>query len=120
VQIPSTTQRGFDAQQRAERYLRQLGLVIIARNYRCKVGELDLIARAGDELIFVEVRSCANADHGGAALAAGPAKQAQVARVAEWYIADVRPQFDTCRFDVIAITADHIEHFVDAFRPGLA
>jgi putative endonuclease len=119
VDSRSTLERGLDAQHRAEAFLRRLGLLIVARNYRCEVGELDLIARQGDELIFVEVRSRADDGAGGASMAVGPSKQAQIARVAQWYVAQQRPEFSTCRFDVVAITGDELEHFVDAFRPGL-
>ena len=97
--------------------LRSKGFVIVCTNYSCKQGELDIIARDGDELVFVEVRSRADGEHGDAFDAIGPRKQQQVARVAQAYISIECPTFETSRFDVVAQTGDVLEHLVDAFRP---
>ncbi len=107
------------AEQRASAHLTSLGYQICEHNYRCPLGELDLVAREGGDLVFIEVRSRADADHGDASYAVGKVKQRQVARVAEHYLGDRRPIFSTCRFDVVAITGATIELFRDAFRIGI-
>ncbi len=97
--------------------LRSKNYTIVCTNYSCKQGELDIVARDGDELVFVEVRSRADDEHGDALDAIGPRKQQQVARVAQAYISLESPVFETSRFDVVAETGDTLEHLVDAFRP---
>lgn len=114
-----TTGRGRLAEARAAAHLSSLGYAIVEQNYRCPVGELDLVAREGGDLVFVEVRSRADGEHGDASLAVGAAKQRRVARVAEYYLLDRRPSDETCRFDVVAITGEVIEVFRDAFRIGI-
>ncbi len=105
------------AQRRAERLLLREGYTVVARNYRCRIGELDLVCRDGNELVFVEVRSRKDARYGDAAETVNPTKQRQLARVARVFLASKQPEFDTCRFDVVALTGDEIELIRDAFRP---
>jgi len=115
----STTAKGRSAEERAETFLRGLGYVIVERNARSASGEIDLVALEGGDLVFVEVRSRADASTGGAEETVGPTKQRRVARAAAVYLAERAPRFDTCRFDVVAITGDDIALFQDAFRiPG--
>lgn len=116
--MASTRDRGQAAEDAAVAHLVRRGVSIVERNFRCRIGELDVIAREGDELIFVEVRSRADDAHGDAAWAVGPRKQRQLARVAEAYLSLRQPRFDSCRFDVVAVTGDDIEWFRDAFRIG--
>jgi len=108
--------RGRANELRAERELRRRGYRIVERNFRGRLGELDLVAYDGDVLVFVEVRSRANGAHGGGLGALTPTKLRQVARVAELYLAVRRPRFRTCRFDVVAITGDELTVIADAFR----
>lgn len=117
---PSTVVVGRRAEQLACDWLEERGYTIVARNVRVSVGELDIVAQEGGDLVFVEVRSRSDRDHGGAEETVGKRKQAQLARVARAYIAEEQPRFTTCRFDVVAIHGeDDIELYVDAFRPGL-
>jgi putative endonuclease len=109
-------ERGHAAEQAAVALLRSKGYTILATNYRCRLGELDIVARDGDELVFVEVRSRATGRHGDALDAIGPSKQRQVARVAQAYLSRENPDFASSRFDVVAQTGDELEHIVDAFR----
>ena len=109
-------ERGAWGEALAERTLRAAGLRIVERNFRCRAGELDLVAFDRDTLVFVEVRSRRDARFGGGLAAVTPAKQRQVARVAAVYLAARRPRFTTCRFDVVGITGDVVEHVRDAFR----
>ncbi|MBE7449946.1 MAG: YraN family protein [Kofleriaceae bacterium] len=106
-------ERGEDLASRA---LAARGYRLVERNFRCRLGELDAVAYDGDTLVFIEVRSRADARFGGGLAAVGPAKQRQVARVAAAYLALRRPRFVTCRFDVVGITGDELTIVRDAFR----
>src|SRR5436190_2410945 len=110
----STTDKGRASEERAERFLIERGYEIVERNARSSLGELDLIALEGGDLVFVEVRSRADGALGRAEDTVGGAKQRRVARVAEAYLLDRRLTPDTCRFDVVAITGDEIELYKDA------
>lgn len=112
----STVAVGASAEAAATRLLIERGYAIVERNFRCKAGELDLIARDGGVLVFVEVRSRADADHGHAAETVDAHKQRQVARVAEYYLAVRDVDYDEVRFDVVAITGGQAELFQDAWR----
>jgi putative endonuclease len=112
----STVAKGKSAEDRAEEFLRRRGYEIVERNARSDLGEIDLIALEGGDLVFVEVRSRADDSTGGAEETVGPTKQSRVVRAAAVYLAERAPAFDTCRFDVVAITGDDIALFQDAFR----
>jgi putative endonuclease len=112
----NTQQRGAEAERDAAQLLIAAGYEIIERNFRCKAGELDIIARDGDVLVFVEVRSRSDDDHGHAVEMIGRTKQRRVVRVARHYLAVAAPRFERCRFDVVAITAGDAILLRDAFR----
>lgn len=78
------------------------GLILVERNYRCKGGEIDLIMRERDTLVFVEVRQRADARHGGAAASITPAKQRRMVLAAQLYLLRLKA-LPPCRFDVVAI-----------------
>jgi putative endonuclease len=109
---------GASAEERAARVLEDAGYTIVERNYRCEVGELDLVARLGDLLVFVEVRARSSRDHGAGAEQIIGSKRAKVSRVAAAYLALVEPSFERARFDVIALTEDTIDWIPDAWRLG--
>jgi putative endonuclease len=115
----STTEKGRTAEARAERFLRARGYQILERNARLPEGELDLVALHAGDLVFVEVRSREDDSSGPAEDTIGPAKRRQLARAAGAYLAARRPLFETCRFDVVAITGADIRLYEDAFRLGL-
>ena len=114
---------GRDGETRAAAYLVERGLTILARNVRAPAGEIDLVALDGDTLVFCEIRTRRSRGQGGALESVTPAKQRQVVRVAEWFLA-VRPALRArpIRFDVVAIDvrgdALAIEHVRDAFDGG--
>lgn len=93
---------GDDFEARSENLLKDYGLVIIARQYRCKVGEIDLIACDDHRLLFVEVRARRHRSHGGAAASVNRAKQCKLSRCAAFFLSR-HPQWRhlPCRFDVI-------------------
>lgn len=112
-----TSGLGRKAEELAEAYLTSLGWKIVERNFSCKVGELDLIAREGEDLVFVEVRSRADSRHGAPAETIGPAKIRRLVNTAKVYI--ILKQLDCrMRFDVIAIEAGRLEHIPAAFEAG--
>ena len=112
----STVVRGASAEQAATAALLAAGYQIVERNFACKAGELDIVARDGDVLVFIEVRSRTDGAHGHAAEMVSPAKCAQVTRVARIYLQARVPVFDECRFDVVAITGDVVDIIKDAWR----
>ncbi len=95
--------RGDEFEQRAASWLLAQGLEIIARNYRCRCGEIDLIARDTGHLVFVEVRARSNARYASAAASVDLRKQRRLLRAAQLYL-QRHPQLAhlPCRFDVIA------------------
>lgn len=113
----NTVAAGASAEAAATRLLLERGYQIVERNFRCHAGELDVIARDRGVLVFVEVRSRADARHGHAAEMVDAPKQRQVARVAAYYLALRDPDHDQVRFDVVAITGGEIELIQDAWRP---
>jgi putative endonuclease len=113
----TTIETGASAEDRAVALLASAGYAIVERNVECQIGELDIVARdPHGVLVFVEVRSRADAEHGHAAEMVGPRKRRRVARMARWYLHTRRPAFDEVRFDVVAITGDEIDHIADAWR----
>jgi len=81
------SQRGESAENLAAAFLQQNGLKLVTRNYRCRFGEIDLIARNGKMLVFAEVRLRASAEFGGAAASITAAKRVKLARAARHYLA---------------------------------
>ncbi len=95
-----TGRRGEDA---AAAYLERIGMRIEARNWRCPVGEVDIVAREDQTLVLVEVKTRRSERAGTAEEAVSPAKQRKLVRLAEAYAqSGVRPA-ERVRFDVIAI-----------------
>ncbi len=98
-------QRGQQAEQRARRYLCKQGLKPVTRNYRSPCGEIDLIMRERDTLVFVEVRYRSNEAFGLAAETVDWRKQQKLRRTAEHYLQSKKVGHDQpCRFDVVAIS----------------
>jgi putative endonuclease len=85
--------------------LERLGYVILARRYRTRHGEIDIIARDGETTVFVEVKARVNAEFGDAAEAVTPGKQRRLASIALDYVSRKRLTDRPCRFDVVAV--DH-------------
>jgi putative endonuclease len=97
---------GILAEELALRHLLAHGLRLIARNYRCKLGEIDLVMLDGQTLVLVEVRYRATNDYGGAAASVTWDKQRKLVRAAE-HLLMKRPELrrHPARFDVVAITS---------------
>ena len=98
---------GARAEELCAELLRKAGLRVLARNWRCRHGEIDLVAEEGGTLVFAEVRYRSGERFGGAAESVTAAKQARLVAAARLYLMR-RPQAD-CRFDVLLL---------DALEPG--
>lgn len=99
-----STTVGKRGEERAVKLLRRRGYKILARNYRCRQGEIDIVAFHRGEIVFVEVKSRATDEKGSGLEAVTERKQKRIARVAAQFLAERRLQERPCRFDVVAIT----------------
>ena len=115
----TTIEVGASAEDLAVRTLEAHGYDIVERNFRCDIGELDIVAIDGDVMVFVEVRSRATDEHGDAIESVNRRKQRKVTQVAEVYLLLKRPGFHEYRFDVVAINGDKVDLYQDAWRGGL-
>ena len=94
---------GDSFEQRACAELERAGLKLLMRNYNTRHGELDLVMRDGDTVVFVEVRYRKSAGHGDAAASVTASKQARLILAAQhWLAAHPQHARRTCRFDVVS------------------
>ncbi len=103
----------------ALRFLKKNGYRIIERNYVCKLGEIDIIAREKDTLAFIEVKTRRSTAFGPPQLAVNSAKQMQLSRAALYFLKEKRLGDVKARFDVVAILlgteGEEIELIKNAF-----
>lgn len=121
----SRKEKGVAGEQAAVQYLKQQGYDIMDTNWRCKSGELDIVAQKGETTIFAEVRSRTSLDRFGTHLeSVNPRKIAQVRRTAAVYIQERKLYNSPIRFDVIGVLLNpadwteeplHIDHIMNAF-----
>jgi putative endonuclease len=109
---------GAVAERRAADHLQQLGYRIVARNWTCRGGELDLVCEHRGTMVFVEVRARKDARHGAAVETVSATKQRRLVHAAEQYLLAHALHERACRFDVIAIEGDHVEHYIDVISGG--
>ena len=114
------TSAGREAEESVCAYLRKRGMEIVERNFRARGGEIDLIARDGDVLAFVEVRFRAEDGHGLPEESVGPAKRRRIASAARAYLSTIPPDsWREARFDVAAVdgsgAAPAIRYYPGAF-----
>lgn len=108
-------EQGREWEQAALAYLQRHGLVLIEANFRCKLGEIDLILRDGATLVFVEVRQRAAGAQVSAAASIGPAKIRRIVRAAQCYLQRLT-RMPPCRIDVVAIDGSEIEWLRNAIE----
>ncbi|HEX2139715.1 MAG TPA: YraN family protein [Woeseiaceae bacterium] len=115
---------GQRAEDTALEHLESRGLTLIARNFRCRLGEIDLVMLHGQSLVFVEVRSRKVSRFASAVESVDPRKQQKLARAAGFFLSR-RPAFrdHPVRFDVVALDGPSPDRYElqwlrDAFRPG--
>jgi putative endonuclease len=111
---------GIYGEQLAARHLEAAGLVILARNWRCPDGEVDLILQDGDDVVFCEVKTRRGALFGSPAEAVSPAKVRRLRRLAVRWLAESSTHPREIRFDVVAVLpqrrgATVVEHIRAAF-----
>jgi putative endonuclease len=120
--LNSRKELGAKGENLAVKFLKRRGYKIVQRNYRCKLGEIDIIAERSKTLVFVEVRTKQTEEFGPPQYSITAAKRGQISRVALCYIREKKLVEQSCRFDVIAITFSsesrrpRIEHIENAFE----
>jgi putative endonuclease len=117
---PNNQVLGKQGEAIAVQYLLKRKYAVIEQNFRCKCGELDIIAREGKVTVFIEVKTRKNLSYGPPQLAVTPFKQRQISKAALFYMAQKRIQGTNARFDVIAILLGYndipqIDHIINAF-----
>ncbi len=110
-------------EKRCERFLRRKGFTTIARNFTCKLGEIDLIATDGNgAIVFVEVRTRADESYTRAQETVTPKKRGKLIRTAKYFLKTYKVKDRPLRFDVVAVVLGHkgrprIRHYENAFTP---
>jgi putative endonuclease len=105
----------------AEAYLAERGYRLLARRFRLRNGELDLVMEDGATIVFVEVRTRRSGTSAGPLESVGALKQSRIVRAARVFLGAARLHDRPCRFDVVAVVASgtrppRIDHRIDAFR----
>lgn len=96
---------GRFGEQLAAQHLEAAGLTVLARNWRCRDGEIDLVAREGETLVFCEVKTRRGSRYGNPAEAVSRVKTARIRQLAAAFLAAERPPYSEIRFDVVAVLA---------------
>lgn len=107
---------GAAYEAKAAKHLESLGYRILERNYRCRTGEIDLIAMHEGYLVFVEVKFRQDAHAGYGAEAVTWRKQQRIIRAAQWYLMEKRGGERPCRFDVVSFLGEEIQVIQNAFQ----
>ena len=116
--MSTTREAGDRGEAMAAEYLRENGYEILASQFRCRFGEIDLIARDGAYLVFIEVKYRSSLKDGDSLEAVNRRKQRKIIRVAEYYLCMHQEKADLpCRFDVIGIEEERIR-LIDAHTSG--
>ena len=106
---------GIEGENLAVEFLKKKGFVILERNFKTKVGEIDIIADDKGTLVFVEVKSRENTKFGQPIESITAKKVYSIRRTAEWYLSKKRMYDKACRFDVIEVLRGEVVHTVNAF-----
>ena len=115
------TPSGIRGEELAAEHLRGAGMRILARNWHAgRLGELDIVARDGEALVFVEVKTASGKGFGDPVRWVGARKQRQLARLAEVFLSQHKGDYSEVRFDVVTIDLTQrppgVMHLRDAFR----
>jgi putative endonuclease len=118
--LNSRQRLGQTGEQSVAKYLKKNGYTILVQNYRCKLGEIDIIARDGSVLVFIEVKTRSGTGYGSPAAAVNIRKQRQISRAAQCYLAEHGLFESPARFDVVSVLSDNnhnhsIDHINNAF-----
>lgn len=119
-QMKNKRQLGREYEQQAAAFLIGQGFEIVEYNYRNRQGEIDIIAREGEYLCFVEVKYRGTDQSGYAAEAVNRAKQQNIIRVAQYYLmSHGYSEWTPCRFDVVSIDREHFTLYRNAFEGSI-
>lgn len=97
-------QLGQKGEQLAWDYLVKKGYRILDKNYRCRLGEIDVVAEKGRRITVIEIRTCSGERFGRPEESIGAVKQRKLVRLAEWYLKDKKKMGCRVSFDVVAVT----------------
>lgn len=107
---------GRVGEKKAVEYLKEQGYKILDKNYKTRVGEIDIVAKIEDEIVFVEVKTRSSDRFGSPSLAVNYEKQRKYFSVATSYlIKNFGTEDKNCRFDVVEIEDGKINHIINAF-----
>ncbi len=106
---------GRAGEVKATEFLKQKGYKIIKTNFKTYVGEIDVIARDNDTVVFVEVKTRTGTEYGTPAQAVTAKKQEKYYKVASEFLQKEKLDDCACRFDVVEIENGQINHIIDAF-----
>ncbi len=114
-------QYGQKSEDLAARYLKKKGYEILQRNYRTRLGEIDIIARDGQAIVFVEVKARKTERAGSVKSSITKTKQMKITRLAQHYLKQTRTYDVKVRFDVVVIKGEgeSVELFKNAFNAVL-
>ncbi len=112
---------GKTGEDLAETYLKQKGFTILERNYRTKIGEIDIIAKENTTVVFIEVKARSSSAYGSPKSAVDYRKQKKISMIASQYLKQNRTRNQRSRFDVVSVKQApnepaEIEHVVNAFQ----
>ncbi len=96
--------KGKASEELAEAFLVKNGMEVLTRNFRCPIGEIDLVGRHERTIVFVEVRARYASSHGSPQESITYTKRRRLTRLAHWYLKRYRLERHSARFDVVAIT----------------
>lgn len=113
---------GVAGEKAAARFLKRLGYRVVRRNYRCKAGEIDIIALDGETLVFVEVKTLRTAEAAWPEAHVNAPKRRKLIQAARYFLTSSSSADRPSRFDVLAVimpvdAPPEFEHFIDAFSP---
>ena len=108
---------GSLTEERAAKYLTEQGITVLETNYRCRLGEADIVGREADgTVVFVEVKFRRSSSYGLPEEAVNTTKQNKIRRTALYYLTEHRLSQETAvRFDVVAMDSTEIRWYRDAF-----
>lgn len=94
---------GVYGEEKAVEYIKKIGYEIIQRNFRCKVGEIDIIARDKEELVFIEVKARTNIKYGNPIEAINTIKKKHMYRAIQYYLISEKIEYNFIRIDAIEV-----------------
>ena len=100
----------------AARHLKKKGYKILDRNYRTKLGEIDIVAKDKDTIVFVEVKARRSSQYGSPKWAVTPKKQRKISMAALFYLKETKQIRAKARFDVVSITAIEEEPRIEIIK----